>query len=432
MVVTQGDIATDAEQRVEILTIGDELLDGRVPDGNTVHLGRALVDVGLRLQQRTSVTDDIEAIVVQARLVASRGTHICVVSGGLGPTGDDLTAAAFAQLAGVPLVRSDEAAEQIRRWLEGRGVTPTENQYRQADRPQGAELLPNTRGSAPGFAMRLSGCRFVVVPGVPHEFAAMVEAAVLAPRRDAAPLAQRTLCCFGLAEGDVEQRLAPLRGRFPAVRLGLRAAFPEIHVTLKLPLAQKDAPEDVEEELDAATEVARQQLGAYVFAEQEQPFAQGVVATLRRRRETVALAESCTGGQVARLITDVPGSSEVFHAGFVTYHDSAKVRWLGVDPDTIGAHGAVSEQTVRAMARGVREAAEATYGIAVSGIAGPGGGSPGKPVGTVWLALASPAGMTTQRLQLHATRAKNRCKSAYSALDLLRRHLLVAAPEGPS
>ncbi len=398
-----------------MLVIGDELLDGRVTDTNSVGLARRLAERGLALSRRTTITDDIDIIIGEARAVAARGTHLCVVSGGLGPTSDDLTAEAFAMLAGVELVRDPEEVAKIERWLEERGRPVSENQRQQADRPDGARIIPNRQGTAPGFEIMVDACRFVAVPGIPREFDAMVADAVTGDPSLGGGIERRTLYCFGLIEADVDARVAALRD-LEHVRLGFRVKFPEIHVTLTADTEHRDA-------LDDAVQRARAALTVHVFSETEGSFGAVILDLLRARNATLAVAESCTGGLVGDLLTDVPGSSDILMVDVVAYADRAKLEALGVDEQTLAEHGAVSEATVLEMAHGTRRRADATYGIAVSGIAGPGGGTPEKPVGTVWLAAVGPELQQTRMLSLPFERRGNKVVSAYSLLDLLRRAL---------
>ncbi|MEC9466669.1 MAG: CinA family nicotinamide mononucleotide deamidase-related protein [Myxococcota bacterium] len=403
--------------RIETLIIGDELLDGRVTDTNSVRFARVLAEYGLRLSRRTTITDDIAIIVEEAQRIAQRGTELCLVSGGLGPTVDDLTFAAFAELCGVELVRDDGEATKIRERLERFGRPVTENQLQQADRPAGAEVIANPVGTAPGFGLHHQGCRFVSVPGVPAEFDAMVESSIIGPLRtkEREPK-KRRLRSFGLIEAQVEERIGHVIERFPHVRVGFRAHFPEIELSF---VASMEHAAQIEE----AVSQARESLGAHIFSEKSGPFAEDIVLSLREADLTVATAESCTGGRVGDLITDVSGSSAVFREGVVVYSNDAKQERLGVRPETLVAHGAVSEQTVTEMAQGIRTRARADYGIALSGIAGPGGGTPDKPVGTVWVAVAGPAGVVTRKLNLPFGRRRNKDLSAHAALHMLRNQL---------
>jgi nicotinamide-nucleotide amidase len=405
-------------KRVEMLAIGDEILDGRVVDTNSVRAAQALSAVGLHIVQRTAITDDLDVIVREAQAIIDRGTELCVVSGGLGPTSDDLTSEAMAKLAGVDLVRDDAQVRRITERLHKRGRAITDNQLKQADRPRGAELIPNPVGTAPGFAVTVGGCRFVSVPGVPHEFDALVQAAVVEPLAAIGrPVARRGLYLFGIIEAEADKRVADVHSRWPGVRLQFRVKFPEIHVTMH-------APEEAEDDLEAAFQFAREQLGEHVFSTEDPGFAETVLQLLRHRDATLAVAESCTGGLMCDLLTDVPGSSDVIDLSVVSYANAAKTKMLGVQESTLAAHGAVSEACVIEMAKGARTLAGSTYGLAVSGIAGPGGGTPTKPVGTVWLGLAWGGGATAHSLQLPFDRRGNKVVSAYSGLDLLRRHLL--------
>lgn len=405
--------------RVEVLVIGDEVLDGRIVDTNSQRLAQALRELGVLVAQRTVITDDIEIIVREAELIAGRGTEVCVVSGGLGPTSDDLTAEAFAKFAGVPLVRDAEAEERIVRLLQARGREAGENQRSQADRPQGAQLIDNPVGTAPGFALQHKGCRFVSVPGVPREFDNLVERAVLAPLRATGrvPLPSRGLYLFGIAEGDADRAMRPVLTRFPEVRLQFRVRFPEVHVTLHAP------PEHVAV-LEQAHNFAREVLRDSVYAEEPIGFAEVVLNLLGQNKATVAVAESCTGGLMTDMLTDVPGSSDALHVGVTAYANGVKTDLLGVSPETLREHGAVSEAVVQQMAQGVRRLVKSDYGLAVSGIAGPGGGSANKPVGTIWCALAHAGGEEAKRVQLPHGRRDNKVVAAYVAFDMLRRHLL--------
>lgn len=408
------------QKRVEILTIGDELLDGRVVDTNSVRLAQAFSEVGLHIQQRVAITDDKAIIVREAKASAARGTDLCIVSGGLGPTSDDVTAEAFAELLGVPLMRDPQQAEHIRQRLVARGRTVTENQFRQADRPQGADLLLNPRGTAPGFALDYQGCRFISAPGVPHEFDAMIHAAVIEPMRaDSVPVARRRLYVFGIIEAEIDHKLAPIHTRWPNVRLQFRVKLPEIHVTLH-------APEEALADLDAACAFAHSQLGAHVFTTEDQALPAALLQTLRAHKATLALAESCTGGLMSDLLTDTPGSSDVVQLSLVAYDNRAKTQILKVSEETLAQHGAVSQACVLEMARGAQQLINATYGLAVSGIAGPGGATEIKPVGTIWIGIAGPDGASAHKLQLHHDRRGNKLWSAYHAMDMLRHKLLAS------
>lgn len=401
-----------------MLVIGDEVLDGRIVDTNSQRLAWALHPVGLLCAQRTVITDDIDAIVREAQAIAARGTKLCVVSGGLGPTSDDLTGEAFARLCNVPLVRDATQEKAIEAYLLRRGRQMTDNQRKQADRPQGAEVIANATGTAPGFAISYGGCRFVSVPGVPTEFDQLVAEAVVAPlAAKATPRVRHGLYCYGIIEAEADRRLAPIHSQFPHVRLQFRIKFPEVHVTMH-------TTNDHNDELRAAVQFAREALGDVVFAEDDISFAAAVLGLLAEHQETVAVAESCTGGLVCDMLTDVPGSSANVNVGLTAYANSAKRSLLGVSDEVLHKHGAVSEAAVIEMANGARNLCNSGYGIAISGIAGPTGSTAHKPVGLIWFGLSTPERTVAKEVVLPHDRRRNKIVGAYLGLDMLRRHLL--------
>lgn len=410
-----------------MLAIGDELLDGRVVDSNTQTLAELLEPLGACIAQRTTVADKEADIVREAHAAIERGADCCVISGGLGPTRDDRTRAALAELAGVALTSDADQAERIRQRLARRGRPLTDNQLRQAELPAGATVVPNPKGTACGFELVVRSCRFIAVPGVPGEFATMVEQALVAPLRGSAvtPRPRQILTCFGLVEAEVDARLAELAERWPAVDVGYRATFPEIHVTVSS--KQPDAAQAVSQ----AAQRARELLGMHAYGDASRSFAETVVDALRSHAVTLSTAESCTGGLVGDMLTDVAGASDVYMAGVVAYSNAAKQALLGVQQATLASHGAVSEPTVVEMARGARERFGTHYAVAISGIAGPGGGTPEKPVGTVWLACAGADETHTACLALPFARRGVKVVSAYSALDLVRRRVLNAPQDLP-
>lgn len=414
--------------RLEVLAIGDELLDGRVVDTNTLRLATALREVGITISQRATVTDDTESIASQARAIASRGCDLCIVSGGLGPTRDDVTAAAFAQLARVELVRDAEQVRIIEERLISRGRTITENQRKQADRPSGAAIIDNHQGSAPGFRIEFDGCTFLCVPGVPLEFDAMIEAALISPLRSQGVAREtRLLRCFGLAEAQIDARLESIATEYPSVRQGFRVDFPEIQVTL--------SSVDVDA-LDAAFVQAESVLQDVCFSTDGRDLAGTLLQLLREKDLRLVVAESCTGGLIGDRLTDVPGASETFWGTVGAYSNQAKIKLLHVKPDSIEQHGAVSEQVVLEMAQGACRVSGAECSVAVSGIAGPDGGTCEKPVGTVFVAISGPFGSESRRFQFRFERRRNKIISVYHALDLLRRRLRdessVRVPDGVS
>jgi nicotinamide-nucleotide amidase len=418
---------------VEILATGDEVLTGSLVDTNTAWLAERLEAVGLNVVRHHTVGDRREILPSVFWEVGGRA-EVALVTGGLGPTADDLCTEAAATAAGVPLELIPSALASVRAYFESRGREMPPSNEKQARLPRGAEVLDNPVGTAPGFAVTIGNCRFFFMPGVPHEMRRMFRERVR-PRLNEMlggnrPIHRtRTITSFGLPESTVGERMDGFDVAFPGMRLGLRAAFPEIHVKLYAADHDEDA---IEGRLDAASRWVAEQLGHKTVSLEGKSLEAALGDLLRDRGETLAAAESCTGGLIADQITDVAGSSDYFLLSAVTYANEAKIRLLGVNEETLKARGAVSEETVREMADGVRKAAGATYGIATSGIAGPGGGTDEKPVGTVCVGLATPEEVLSRRYQFQFPRRRmNKQIFAAAALDLLRKHLLHANGKSP-
>lgn len=406
--------------RVEGLAIGDELLDGRVTDTNGSLLARELKARGVRLRRVSIVPDILDDIVGVLKHAAQR-SDVVVCSGGLGPTDDDRTRHAIAQWLGVPLVRDPGSLEEIAARFALVNMTLTPNNERQADFPQGATILPNARGTAPGFMVRHaeSGLRVFCLPGVPREYKWFLERHVMAAvvGDDSPTLARSTVKVFGIGESAAEHALEGLV--LPeGVTLGYRAHFPEIHLTMT---AWEASGGQGEVKVKEAREAILSRLGRHLVAEGEETLPSRVGALLKASGAKTTTAESCTGGLVAAHLTSVPGSSAWFDAAFVTYSNESKTQLVGVGPELLEAHGAVSRAVVVAMARGAAAAAGSEYAMAASGVAGPGGGTPEKPVGTVEVAVHSPAGTYYRHLGMRPYWGRRRIRevTAHHALALL-------------
>ncbi|MFO8048042.1 MAG: competence/damage-inducible protein A [Desulfosudaceae bacterium] len=411
----------------EILSTGNEVLSGIVADTNAAWMAGRLEELGLEVKRHTCVGDDLDQIAGALLEICGRA-QLVVVTGGLGPTGDDLTSAAVARAAGLPLVQDSAALESVQRFFAERGSTMRASDAKQALLPRGAQCLVNPVGSAPGFAITIAGSRVCVLPGVPHEMKKMLTEQVL-PLVDGWQAQQRlfpatvTISVFGLPESEVGRRVAGLTEQFPDVRYGIRVSFPQVFVRAT---TRKPVQAEAEATLAQAQAWLLRSLGEKAFSGQGLSLEAEVGRLLLEKKLTVALAESCTGGLVADLLTDTPGSSAYFLLSTVTYANQAKTGLLKVPAETIATFGAVSEETARAMARGVQRLAGADFGLAVSGIAGPGGGTPEKPVGTVCLGLAGPneeVTVTTRQLSFQ-NRAMNKRLFAFAALDMLRRQVM--------
>ena len=410
---------------VEFIVTGDEVMRGTIADTNTALTASRLYPLGLSLR-RTTVVGDRGEDIRRALLETSSRADFCIVSGGLGPTSDDLTAACAAQAAGVSLRRDAQWMESLRnRWTKVfRRTDPMPlNNERQADVPEGAEILGNPDGSAPAFALRIDRCTFFFLPGVPREYHRILQELVL-PRLVAATghavLRTRFLQCYGVTESRLDELVAPIREAHPEVRFGFRTKFPENHLSL-VALAQDAAT--AEANLARVEEKCRGALGTFAYGQDGVTFAQSVGEALAARGETVVCAESCTGGLLTQLLTEVGGSSRWAKGAYVTYSNELKQGALGVPVEVLDAHGAVSEEVARAMAEGARKRSGATWALSITGIAGPGGGTEDKPVGTVWLGLSGPPGVSSKRMQFRGDRGMVRTQSAFAALQLLREAL---------
>ncbi len=410
--------------RARILSVGSELTSGQTTDTNAAWLSRRLGEIGIETIGHAAAPDDEKRIRDEIRCGAAE-VDLLIVSGGLGPTADDLTREALAAVLAVPLVEHGPSLAAIEEFFRRRGLVMPESNRRQAFLPGGAEPLENVRGTAPGIGARLGSAVVFALPGVPGEMREMFERAVL-PRLTARSggrvIRQATLWTFGLPEARVGEILADLmqRGRNPSVGTTAHQAVIGVRIS-----ATASGPQQADVSLDATRREIRARLGGHVFGEGETTLAAAVGNLLRKRGATVAVAESCTGGLLARRLTDVPGSSDYFLEGTVAYSNAAKMRLLGVPADLIRREGSVSRAAAEAMAVRCRERGGADFALSITGIAGPTGGTPEKPVGLVYVGLADAAGCTVRELRLGETLSRDeiRARSANAALDMLRRAL---------
>ena len=402
-----------------VLSIGTELTRGELVNSNAAWLSAELTAIGFEVVEQAVVDDDRARIVDAVQRLSARA-RVLVSTGGLGPTTDDVTTEAVAGALGVPLARDETSLDHIRRRLERFGRALGVSNAKQADFPDGADILPNLCGTAPGFGVRLGECVAYFLPGVPREMKPMFEEQVVPRIRALAPnnLFQLRLRTFGLAESLVGERLTGVEDAYPGTTLGYRAHFPEIEVKVLARAASQLAAADI---CARATAEVRARLGAHVFGEGEDTFAGVVGRALRARGWTLAIAESCTGGLVGHMLTREPGASDFLLLDAVTYANSAKSSILGVDEETIRWHGAVSDEVASGMARGAKRISGATIALSLTGIAGPSGGTETKPVGTVHMALARPDGTTDvlQRL-FQGDRLRIQTLAAYAGLQMVR------------
>lgn len=406
---------------IAVLAIGDELLNGDQPDTNTASIARIFGEHALVIREAACVRDREEEIAAALNRLAT--THQAViVTGGLGPTADDRTARGAAKALGVPLSLDPLALRQIRERFQewGRPMHPRDE--KQALLPSRAIVLANPRGVAPGFQLRHPrGAELFFLPGVPDEMRAMLVASIvpwlLARTAQRPERAQQRLTIFGLPEPEVETRLE--RAALPeGVALAYTVDFPLVRVRLTA------AGAEAQQRIDRAEVAARRALAEYLVALGDETLAGATARLLTAAGLTVAVAESCTGGLIAKMLTDQPGASAFFERGAVTYANTAKTGWLKVPAPLLASSGAVSADCALAMARGVRRAAGSDVGLAVTGIAGPDGGTPEKPVGTVFLALAAATEDRVEAFHFRGDRRQIRLRSACTAIDWLRRQAL--------
>jgi nicotinamide-nucleotide amidase len=401
-----------------VLTIGTEITRGEIVDSNAAWLAARLTALGFEVLAIDTVDDDRERIIDALKRLADRA-RVVVVTGGLGPTTDDLTAECAAIAAGVKLTRHEPSLEHIRRRLALFGRTLTPSNAKQADVPEGADVLGNPVGTAPAFAVRLGRADCYFMPGVPKEMKPIFDDLVT-PR--IGPLAtddsfQIVLRTYGLPESVVGERLVGLEAQNPGLVIGYRASFPEVEVKVRVRSTDRNAARAAAERV--ANEV-RTRLGEFVYGEQDDTFPSAVGRALRSRGYTLAVAESCTGGLIGALVTEVPGSSDYLLFDAVTYSNASKERVLGVPSEILIGHGAVSAECVASMAESVRRLSSADVSVAVSGIAGPGGGSAEKPVGLVFFAITTADGTHVVQKNFAGDRSRVQRGAAFYALSLVR------------
>ena len=406
-----------------IVAIGSEMLGPFRQDTNSLWLAARLEEVGITVVRKSVVGDEPDAIVRENNRACAEAALV-VTTEGLGPTADDVTVAAVARWLGAGTTRNAPFVEQMRRRFESRGFRMPAVNEKQADFIDGARVLENPRGTAPGFWGKKDGCEIVVLPGVPSEMREIMERSVLpelAARSGGQVVRRRVLRIAGVGESAIEELVMPVYDRWKEHPVTILASPGEV----QLHLAVRAAPELAEDTLQRMESDFREVLGGRVFGEDGEDLAAAVGRALRERGLTIALAESCTGGMVSSLVTDVPGSSAYFLGGVVSYGNAAKESFLGVREETLRAHGAVSSEAALEMAQGAVERFGADVGASVTGIAGPDGGTEEKPVGTVWFAIADRnGGVVAKKRAFLGDRGHVRRSAALHALELVRRHLV--------
>ncbi|NUQ69355.1 MAG: competence/damage-inducible protein A [Chthonomonadales bacterium] len=411
--------------RAEVVSVGTELLLGQIVDTNAAYLGRALSEVGVAVYHRTTVGDN-RARLVAALREALDAADVVFTIGGLGPTQDDITRDALSEATGIPLALNEGIARELQEFLRARGAEILNSQLRQAYVPVRGWHLPNPNGTAPGLVFELPSKLAIALPGPPGEFIPMLEHAalpILRQRTGTATIRSRVLRVCGMGEAAVEDRVLDLMASDnPTVAPYAKTGEVHLRVT-----ARGDNGEEADALAAPIIAEIQRRLGDHLYAYDDEPLEAAVVRALIERRQTVATAESCTGGMLAGRITDVPGSSAAFPGGVVAYSNGLKVAMLGVRDETLRSHGAVSREVAMAMASGVRERVGADYGIGITGVAGPDGGSEDKPVGLVYIALADPDAVDVTENRYRGIRSDVRLRATQTALTMLRDRLLLSA-----
>jgi nicotinamide-nucleotide amidase len=406
----------------EILSIGDELLIGQVANTNASYLGEQLSILGIAVRRVTTVGDRADDL-LDAFARAWQEQDIVIATGGLGPTHDDITREAVCRFFETGLVESAEALADVERFLAERNRPVTATNRDQAMVPAAAEVIRNRNGTAPGYHFRRDGKHFFVTPGVPFEMQGMMESYILPLLREISGSTRTTVTL--LTTGIPESTLADALGGIESLEEGCTVAYlpSPLGVRVRLTAIAEDA-ETAEQRIERLRGFVTQRAAEFVYASDRSSLEEILGVMLVERGQTLAVAESCTGGRIADRITDIPGSSRYFERGVVCYSNRSKEQLLGIDPALIAAHGAVSRQTAEAMAERVRLVAGTTFGLSTTGIAGPDGGSAAKPVGLVWIGISSDAGTFAHDFHFGGDRMRTKQRAAQAALDMLRRSLL--------
>lgn len=407
-----------------ILTIGDEILIGQIVDTNSAFISRRLNDAGLTVVERDSIGDDSEEITAALDRALSR-SDVVVITGGLGPTKDDITKSVLAAYFGVPLVRDDESYRLTEKMLADRGIEFNGLNRDQALVPAGSRVFPNRNGTAPGMWIERGGKVVVSLPGVPYEMKAIMDEQVMPALREHFNLRyniHRTLITFGLAESVLADRIASWEDALPAY---MHLAYLPNPTAIRLRLSAYNVDGGTaEKEIGEQFAKLERIIGPYIVGYGDITVQEVVAALLKERGATLAAAESCTGGRIASKFTAMAGASDYFLCGVVAYGNASKTGILGVDASAIEEHGVVSREVAEQMALGARRISGSDFAVSTTGIAGPSGGTPEIPVGTVWMAVSTPEGIFSRKMIYGKLREQNMERASASAINLLRLALL--------
>jgi len=405
--------------KATVITIGDEILIGQIVDTNSAWIGQKFSELGVKLYEIISVGDDANQI-VGALNRARSSSQIVLMTGGLGPTRDDITKKTLVEYFDTELVLNEEVWERMKQIFEKRGLKVLEMNRSQAMIPKACIMLPNLRGTAQGMWFEQDGVVFVSMPGVPHEMKYLMETHVIPKLKEKfsfPKIIHSTVMTAGAGESVIANMLTDFENQLPA---NFKLAYLPDLGTVKLRLTATDETDELKTEVEIQKQQLKSVLGDFIYTEGEEKLESVIGKLLTERKESLSCAESCTGGYIAHLLTSVSGSSKYFEGSVVSYSYDVKEKVLGVSNVTLNTLGAVSEQCVREMLNGLLKSTGTTYGIAVSGIAGPDGGTTDKPVGTVWIAVGSKEKVVAKRFQFFPSRMENIRVFSNAALNMLR------------
>lgn len=406
--------------KAEIITIGDELLIGQVIDTNSAWMAEQLNQIGINVHQITSISDQSQHILKTLKEAGNRA-RIVLITGGLGPTRDDITKDALCQYFATRLVLNQEALADVMRFFEKRNIAITELNRKQAELPEDCKSIPNPIGTARGMWFEKDNTVYVSMPGVPFEMKQMMLTSILPLLKEKFSLAtviHKTILTTGLGESFLAARIEEWEDNLPA---GIKLAYLPQPGIVRLRLTGKSCHADkLKNDITDHSNKLKALIPDLIFGEDQDTMEKVVGEKLKAKEESLSTAESCTGGYIAHLITSIPGSSTWYNGSIVSYSNNAKSTLLDVPHELLDKHGAVSKEVVEVMAKNVREKLKTTWSIAVSGIAGPDGGTIEKPVGTVWIAIAGPNLVYSEQFLFGDNRERNIRRSAIAALNLLR------------
>jgi nicotinamide-nucleotide amidase len=410
--------------QASIITIGDELLIGQTIDTNSAFIAQELNKIGIWVKRRLAIGDSREDI-LDALVNESKDCNIVIITGGLGPTADDITKPTLCEFFGAELVVDEGALENVKNIFTRLNRPLIDRNIKQAEVPDKCKVLPNLRGTAPGMWFEKDGVVYTSLPGVPHEMEGLMLHSVLPKLKEhfqVPAIVHSTLFTAGKGESEIAELLVGFENKLPGY---IKLAYLPSYGMVRLRLTGKGNEMDLlQKEVSTYANQMKEIIKEWLVAEEDITLQEALYQLLKEKGKTLAVAESCTGGYIAHLITSIPGSSAIFMGGVVSYANEAKISVLGVQRSTLEQFGAVSEQTVTEMAKGVMQQMKTTYGLATSGIMGPDGGSPEKPVGTVWIAVANGTVVKTQKFQFRFDRKRNIQLAANAALNMMRLFIL--------